>query len=69
MSRKVDRMFETCDCDCDNCGESVIVNTMSLKKAKKDLIKKGWVIEKINNKICDFCCRECFLRYKYGHYE
>ena len=68
MSKKIDRMFETCDCDCDNCGNTVIVGSMNMRKVKRALKKKGWIIKRLRKEECDFCCKECYVKYKNGQY-
>nr|DAK84780.1 MAG TPA: CpXC protein [Caudoviricetes sp.] len=63
MSKRIDYDFETCDCECDNCGETTIVDSTDFKYVNDELKEKGWKVAYINDSFNDFCCEECYKKF------
>lgn len=63
MSKYVDYVFESCECNCDECGFTNIVDSTDYSEVNKELKRDNWIIKKINDNWYDFCSPECYETY------
>ena len=60
MSKYPDYDFENCECECDECGYSVIVDSTDYSTINDDLRADNWIIKKIGDDWHEFCSPECY---------
>lgn len=64
MAKYVDYIFENCECECDKCGYSEIIDSNDYSEINRELKSNGWIIKKIDERWLEFCSEECFEKYK-----
>lgn len=60
MAKYVDYTFENCECQCDECGFELIIDSTDYSDINKQLKDDNWVIKKIGDYWHEFCSEECY---------
>lgn len=55
--------------ECDECGESIDVDSCNYSAINEYIKDNGWIVTNINGEWYEFCCRECLDRYRKGNYN
>lgn len=63
MSKFVDRTNNICYVECNYCGKEDIVHEINYEDINTELRSEGWMFKKVDSEWCDFCCKECLLKY------
>lgn len=61
--KEVERAFEHCRVNCDNCEREEIVESTDYSSINIQLKNQGWITKKIDDEWCDFCCYRCYLEF------
>ena len=64
--KEIDRDFEDCSVTCDMCGKTKTVDSMDYSDINEELRSEGWIIKKIDGEWLEFCCYDCYRKYKEG---
>ena len=65
--KKYDRDFENIQVECDECGEQYIYDCRGcpdFKGCQNEIKSEGWISRKIDGEWHDFCCQECYEKFK-----
>ena len=60
MAKYVDYDFENCECECDECGYSIIIDNTDYHDINEELRDDNWIIKKIGNRWYEFCSQDCY---------
>ena len=62
--KQVDKEFENCACECDQCGNYELVDNTDYTEINKELRDIGWKTRLIDKEFLDFCSEDCLQKYK-----
>jgi len=60
MTKYVDYTFENCECQCDECGYDITVDSTDYTDVNRELKDDNWIIKKIDGVWYEFCSEECY---------
>lgn len=64
--KEINYSFGDCDVTCDMCEKSKTVDSTNYSDINDELRSEGWIIKKIDGEWLEFCCYDCYRKYKEG---